>query len=414
MKKDHIWAAYRFPIILVLCIVAGCVTGYLWGEGAASIKFLGDIYINLMFCVVVPMVFVSISSAIANMESKRRLGRILSVTLATFVVTGIMCAVLMIIICRIFDPLVVGNVAFNIQEPGSGKNVGELVTGFFTVSDFSLLFSRSNMLPLIVASILFGFGVSSCGGPNSSVAKLLSQLSECILAVVRIIMSAAPVGLFSYFAYIVGTFGASVVEGFGKVLLIYYPLCFLYMFIAFPLYARFGGGRGAARVMFRHLLRPAATALGTCSSVATIPTNMEVAQETGISRDISDIVLPLGATMHMDGSCFSAIMKIAFLFSFFDIPFTGLDTWAMAVGVAVFSSVAMSGVPGGGFIGELVICSLFFPNDMAVAYPILVVVGTIIDPPATMINAVGDYVVSFIVARFVDGKDWLLRQRANG
>jgi len=345
MEKRNLWSAYRFPIILLICIVAGCITGLVWGEGAAAIKFLGDIYINLMFCVVVPMVFVSISSAIAGMESKKRLGRILSTTLATFIITGIICAVIMIIICRVFDPLVVGSVSFDIQEPGSGKSVGELITGFFTVNDFPQLFSRSNMLPLIVASVIFGFGVSAGGGRESKLAQLLAELSECILAVVRIIMYAAPVGLFAYFAYIVGTFGASVIEGFGKVLLIYYPLCFIYMIAAFPLYARFGGGRGAARVMFRHLLRPAVTALGTCSSVATIPTNMEAAQETGISRDVSDIVLPLGATMHMDGSCFSAIMKIAFLFSFFDIPFIGFETWALAVGVAVFSSVAMSGVP---------------------------------------------------------------------
>lgn len=412
MKIRNLWKTYRFPFILMICIGGGCVTGLIWGEGAAAIKFLGDIYINLMFCVVVPMVFVSVSSAIANMASRKRLGRILGVTLATFVITGVICAVLMIIICRVFDPLVVGNVSVEVQEPGSGKTVGELITGFFTVGDFPQLFSRSNMLPLMVAAIIFGFGVSACGGAKSKVGQLLSELSDCILAVVGIIMYAAPAGLFSYFAYIVGTFGTSLIEGFGKVLLIYYPLCFMYMLLAFPLYARFGGGRGAARVMFRHLLRPAVTSLGTCSSVATIPTNMEVAKETGISEDVTNIVLPLGATMHMDGSCFSAVMKIAFLFSFFDVPFTGFDTWALAVAVAVFSSVAMSGVPGGGFVGELVICSLFFPNDMAAAYPILVVIGTIIDPPATMINASGDYVVSFIVERFVDGKDWLSRRRA--
>lgn len=410
MENNKFWKAYGFPIILVICIAAGCLTGLVWREGAVAIKFLGDIFINLMFCVVVPMVFVSISSAIANMQSKKRLGKILTATLITFIVTGVICAVLMIAICRFFDPLVVGNVAFEVQEPGSGKTVDELIIGFFTVNDFPQLFSRSNMLPLIVASILFGFGVSACGGPESKVGQLLANLSECILAVVKIIMYAAPVGLFAYFAYIVGTFGASVIEGFGKVLLIYYPLCFLYMLTAFPLYARFGGGRGAGRIMFRHLLRPAVTSLGTCSSVATIPTNIEVAKETGISRDVSDIVLPLGATMHMDGSCFSAVMKVAFLFSFFNIPFTGLDTWLLTIGVAVFSSVAMSGVPGGGFIGELIICSLFFPNDMAVAYPILVVIGTIIDPPATMINSSGDYVVSFIVERFVDGKDWLQKK----
>ena len=228
MNNKCLWKTYRFPIILVLCILGGCMTGFALGERATAIKFLGDIYINLMFCVVVPMVFVSISSAIANMGSKKRLGKILTTTILTFIITGVICAVLMIVICRVFDPLVTGNVAFEVQEPGSGKTTAELITGFFTVNDFPQLFSRSNMLPLIVASILFGFGVSACGGPETKVAQLLANLSDCILAVVRIIMYAAPVGLFSYFAYIVGTFGASIIEGFGKVLLIYYPLCFLY------------------------------------------------------------------------------------------------------------------------------------------------------------------------------------------
>ena len=410
MTKKTFWQNYRFPILLLSAIVLGCITGLIWGPGATAIRFLGDIFINLMFCIVVPLVFVSISSAIANMASKKRLGKILLTTIATFVVTGILCAVIMIIVSRVFDPLVVGNVAYEATDPGEGKSTGELITGFFTVNDFSALFSRSAMLPLIVAAILFGFGVSHCGGPESRVGQLLTNLSDVLLRVVQLIMYIAPIGLFAYFASIVGQFGANLIEGFGKVLVIYYPLCFLYMFTAFPIYARFGGGKGAVKVMFRHLLRPAVTALGTCSSVATIPANIEAAEDTGISKDVTDIVLPMGATMHMDGTCFSGVMKIAFLFSFFGMEFTGIGTWALAIAVAVFSGVAMSGVPGGGFIGELIICSLFFPNDMAVAYPILVVIGTIIDPPATMINAAGDYVVSFIVSRFVDGKDWLQKK----
>ena len=161
--------------------------------------------------------------------------------------------------------------------------------------------------------------------------------------------------------------------------------------------------------MRRHILRPAVTALGTCSSVATIPTNLEAAEDSGVPREVSDLVLPLGATMHMDGSCFSCVLKIAFLFGVFGIPFEGTGLFVKILLVAVFSSVAMSGIPGGGYIGEYIICSLFFPEQMAVAYPIAVTIGNLVDPPATMINSAGDYVVSFIVARFTDGKDWLER-----
>ena len=187
----------------------------------------------------------------------------------------------------------------------------------------------------------------------------------------------------------------------------YYPLCLVYVFTAFPLFAWFGGGRSGVKVMFRHIAKPAIVSLGTCSSVATIPTNMEEAADTGISKDVSDMVLPLGATMHMDGSCFSCVLKIAFVLGVFGVPFEGVGMLVKVVLVAVLSSVGMSGVPGGGYIGEYIICSIFFPNQMELAYPILVAIGNLVDPPATMINSAGDYVVSFIVSRFVDGKDWL-------
>jgi Na+/H+-dicarboxylate symporter len=230
-----------------------------------------------------------------------------------------------------------------------------------------------------------------------------------MMKVVKIVTYYAPVAFFGFFADLVATYGTSITVNYGRALAVYYPLCFIYVFTAFPLYARFGGGKGAAREMFRHILRPAVTALGTCSSVATIPTNMEVAAETGIPKDVSEIVIPLGATMHMDGSCFSCVMKIAFLFGVFGIPFTGAGTFAKVILVAVLSSVGMSGIPGGGYIGEFIMCSIFFPTRMELAYPIAITIGNLIDPPATMINSAGDYVISYAVARFVDGKDWLQR-----
>ncbi|MBP3623830.1 MAG: cation:dicarboxylase symporter family transporter, partial [Oscillospiraceae bacterium] len=157
--------------------------------------------------------------------------------------------------------------------------------------------------------------------------------------------------------------------------------------------------------------KPAAVSFGTCSSVATIPTNMEVAEDTGISKDVTDIVLPLGATMHMDGSAMLAIVKVAFLFGIFGLDFTSGQA-ILAIIVAVFASVAMSGIPGGGGTGDLVLCTVFFPDQLAIAYPISIALANLMDPPATMVNAAGDYVVSFIVSRFVDGKDWLQKKLA--
>ena len=394
---------YWFILSMLLAIIAGCVVGAVW-PGAKSLEPLGTLFINMMFCVVVPMVFCSISSAIANMVSARRAGKIMGVTIASFLVTAAIAAVIMYAIVRAI-PLVTGQYPAETGEVGS-VSAANMIVNFFTVEDFSALWSRRAMLPLIVAAVIFGFAVQMCGEKGKPVAKLLDSLTECIMKVVKLITYYAPIGFFGFFAYLVADYGPQLIGDYTRTLIVYYALSFIYTFAMFPIYARFGGGKGGAKVMFRHLFRPAVTSFGTCSSVATIPTNMEEAQATGISKDVSDIVIPMGATMHMDGS---AMFKVAFLFGIFGMDFS-TGRALLAILVAVFSSVAMSGIPGGGGVGELVLCSIFFPNQMAIAYPIAIALGNLVDPPATMVNSAGDYVISFIVSRYVDGKDWLQKR----
>lgn len=395
-----------FLCTMILGIVLGCVVGFAW-PGATVLEPLGTLFTNLMFCVVVPMVFCSISSAIANMKSLQRVGKVMGTTIITFLATAAIAAVVMYFVVLIF-PVFTAEPIYEESEAGT-IDIATLIINFFTKPDFSELWSRKAILPLIIAGIFFGFGVQLCGGPETLTAKLLADLTNVLMKVVKIITYYAPIGFFGFFASLVATHGADFVSNYARAVILYYIVSFAYMFISFPLYARFGGGKGGAKVMFRHLFRPAAVSFGTCSSVATIPTNMEVSEETGISSDVSDIVLPLGATMHMDGSAMSAIIKVAFLFGMFGIPF-GTGKAILAIIVAVFSSVAMSGIPGGGGTGELVLVSLFFPEYLNVAFPIALAIGELVDPPATMVNSAGDYVVSFIVSRYVDGKDWLQKR----
>lgn len=422
MKKGSFLKNYGFLILMLIGIVAGCIVGAIWpaveevvdGEavvvvkGATVLEPLGTVFLNLMFCIAVPTVFCSIASAIANMQSAKRAGKIMGVTIATFLVTAAIAAVITYIVVRLIPP-VTGEYDLIEGEVGGTLGVADMIVNFFTKPDFTELWSRKAILPLIVAAVLFGFGVQAAGGAETKTAKLLEDVTNCIMKTFKIITYYAPIGFFGFFAYLIAYHGSDLIGDYGRALVIYYVLSFVYMFISFPLYARFGGGKGAARVMFSKLFRPAAMSFGTCSSVATIPTNMEVAEETGISKDVSNIVVPLGATMHMDGSAMAAIIKVAFLFGMFGQDFT-TGRAILAIIVAVFSSVAMSGIPGGGGTGELVLCSIFFPEHLAVAFPIALALGNLVDPPATMVNSAGDYVVSFIVARFVDGKDWLQKQ----
>lgn len=418
MKK--ILKSYGFILCMLLAIVAGCIVGAVWpqvkdagGEvidkGATVLEPLGTVFINLMFCVVVPMVFCSIASAIANMPNLRRAGKVLGTTVVTFLCTAGIAAVIMYIIVR-FLPIVTVTPAY--EEDATGTlGVADMIVNFFTKPDFTELWSRKAILPLIVAAILFGFGIQMSGGKETLTAKILEDVTNCIMKVIKLISYYAPIGFFGFFAYLVAVHGEDFIGSYARTIIVYYVVSFAYMFIFFPIYARFGGGKGAAKEMFSRLFRPAAVSFGTCSSVATIPTNMEVAEESGVSKDVREIVLPLGATMHMDGSAMSAIIKVAFLFGIFGKDF-GTGEAILAIIVAVFSSVAMSGIPGGGGTGELVLCTLFFPDHLAVAFPIALAIGDLVDPPATMVNAAGDYVVSFVVSRFVDGKDWFQKKLA--
>ena len=411
MDKKSVAKNYRFLVILLSCMVAGALVGWFAPDFGHSIAFLGTVFINMMFCIVVPMVFASIAGSVANMESKERAGKIMGYTVGTFVVTGAIAAVIMFVLMKVFPPVLEPWTNLAAEEIGEHASMTDMIVNFFTSSDFVGLLSRRAMLPLIVFSILFGFAVQMTGGKDSIIGQWLSGLTDVMMKFVNIVTYYAPIAFFAIFADLIATYGSSVVAGYGRAMIVYYPLCFIYIFTAFPLFAWFGGGKGAIKLMFSHIARPAIVSLGTCSSVATIPTNIEEADETGINKDISGMVLPLGATMHMDGSCFSCELKIAFVLGVFGeqlnwsrLPFIVL--------VAVLSSVGMSGVPGGGYIGEYIICSIFFPTQMELAFPILVAIGNLVDPPATMINSAGDYVVCYIVERFVEGKDWLQKALA--
>ena len=406
MESKEIARNYRFLAILLGAMILGCIVGWISPEFAVKLKPFGTVFINMMFCIVVPLVFASISSSVAGMRSRKRAGKILGTTVAVFVITGAIAAFIMFVLMKVFPPVLETWEDIPAEEIGEYATLSDMLVNFFTASDFVGLLTRRAMLPLIVFSLLFGFAANLAESGEGTITRFLESLTNVMLKFVKIITYYAPIAFFAIFAGLVADYGSMITQSYGRAMLVYYPFCFIYIFTAFPLFARFGGGPGAVKVMFKHIARPAVVSLGTCSSVATIPTNMEVAEDTGISKDVSEMVIPLGATMHMDGSCFSCVLKIAFVYGVFGIDFT----WGQLIPiilVAVLSSVGMSGVPGGGYIGEYIICSIFFPAQMELAFPILVAIGNLVDPPATMINSSGDYVVSYIVSRYVDGKDWL-------
>ncbi|MHC4927920.1 MAG: dicarboxylate/amino acid:cation symporter, partial [Planctomycetota bacterium] len=220
---------------------------------------------------------------------------------------------------------------------------------------------------------------------------------------IKLIMLYAPIGLAAYFAYFVAVNGKELLGAYARVVALYYPLALAYFVVGFSFYAFLAAGAGGVRRFWSNILPASLTAWGTGSSLAALPANMEAAERIGVPEDVREIVLPLGATIHMDGSCLAAILKIAVLFALFNKPFTGLETLAGAVGVALLCGVVMSGITGGGFLGEMLIVTLYGFGPEAL--PIAAMLGTLVDPPATMINASGDTVAAMLVTRLMRSKN---------
>ncbi len=403
-ESNSLWKAYRFPIILLTGIVIGCIVGAVMGEDALIFKPLGDVFINAMFMVVVPLVFSTICSAVANMSSMERLGKVMKYLVLVFLVTGAVAAILMLITVTIFPPAAGTTIQLQAAGDIQAFSTADQIVKAFTVEDFSLLLSRRAMLPLIIFTIFFGFCLQTLGERGKSVGRGIAVFADAMLQMVKYLMYYAPIGLGAYFAALVGDYGPNLLGAYLRAMVIYHVATFGYFFVAFTIYSWIATQGKGTGVFWKNMITPSITALGTQSSTATLPVNLTAARNIGIPKDIAEIVLPIGATAHMEGSCLSGILKIAFLFGIFHIPFTGVGTLATAVAVAVLSGVVLSGIPGGGLVGEMLIVSLYgFPPE---AFPIIATIGFLVDPAATMVNATGDTCSAMLVTRLVEGKDW--------
>ena len=212
----------------------------------------------------------------------------------------------------------------------------------------------------------------------------------------------APIGIGCYFASLVGTFGSEIAKGYLRTFVIYSLCAVVFYFVFYTLYAFIAGGKKAVKTFWRNILAPTSTSLATCSSAASLPVNIESAKKMGIPDDISETFIALGTSLHQDGSIIGTVFKTMFLVSLFG----GNIGLVQIIFVALTATLLITAVPiGGGTISEsLIISMLGYP--MA-ALPLLTMVATVIDPAATLLNVVGDEAAAMLVARSVDGKNWM-------
>ncbi|MBX4264300.1 dicarboxylate/amino acid:cation symporter [Clostridium estertheticum] len=411
MKK--LFKNYKSTIILLGSVILGGIIGIVMGPKSSVLEPFGKLFINLMFMILVPLVFFSVSSAMANISGMKRLGKIMGSIVLVFLSTALIAAI-------------IGTIATLIMKPTSGLHIDmfkslmksavgtqtiekvsflDQLVNTFTVSDFVDLLSRKNMLQLVVFSIIFGISVSLSGEKAKPLARLLEAGSITMMNVVKIIMYYAPIGLGCYFASMVGQLGGQILNGYLKIFVLYLIISVIYYFGFFSLYAFVAAGKSGVRIFWENAVTPSVTALATCSSAACIPANLETVKKIGVPYDIAETVIPLGANMHKDGSVFGGVMKITLLMGLFGKDMTSVSSILGIIGVSLLVGAVMGAIPSGGMIGEMLILSVYgLPAEVL---PIIAVVSVIIDAPATLLNATGNTVCSMLVTRLVEGKNWL-------
>ena len=268
------------------------------------------------------------------------------------------------------------------------------------------MLSKDNIIAVLVFSILFGVAINMAGEKGKQVKEFVQSANEVVANIVKIIMYYAPIGLGCYFAAFVGSFGASIAVGYLKTFVIYTIVAIAFYFVMYTIYAWIAGGTKGIRAFWKNALPSTLTALATCSSAASIPVNIECSKKMGVPEDIAETTIPLGTSFHKDGSIIGSVFKIMFLVCLFGTSLATTGDVMGVLGIALLANLLVTAVPiGGGTISEMLIITMMgYP---VAALPILTMIATIIDAPATALNVVGDTVSSMMVARVVDGKDWM-------
>lgn len=390
---------YGSILLLLLGISIGSLIGIFFPQLANNLKPIGDIFLNLLFVSVIPLVFFAISSSVANIEGDSVLGKIIGMMSFVFVLGIIVAGMTSIAFLYLFpinSPLPIEQ-SKNIIDTVVHDSWGEKMVRFLTVSEFSSLLSRQNMLAFVIFSFLIGIATRKSGSSAVLFRNFINSGNAVMGNLLVMVMRLAPVGLGAYFAYQVGTLGSQLFGFYAKPIALYYLFGTLYFFIVFSFFAFFAFGLNGVKLYWKNNILPSLTALSSCSSLATMPANLLAAKQIGIPDTVSSVVIPLGTTLHKHGSAIACIFKIYVALLLSGQEFFDPANLMMAIGITLLVSIVAGGIPNGGYIGEMLIISVYqMPTEVI---PSIMIIATLVDPLATMLNATGDTVAAMLTTK---------------
>lgn len=381
----------------IICIIIGTLLGLIFKEKTTVLKPLGTLFVNMIFVCVVPLVFLSITSSISKIDNNKSLKNILSKFLIVIASTLVITGIFTIISATIVNPYGNNNIKLETAEVEK-INFSEKIVDMLTVSDFSELFSKSNVLPLIIFSIIIGISINLLK-EKKKINSVLNIGYDIFNKYLKIVMYYAPIGITAYLASLIGEYGKMFVSEYVKIIIMYLVLGLLNIFIFHTLYLFIAGGKTLVKKYYKNIIQLIATAVSTQSSVVTMPTNINVLKEMEVSDEVVGICTPIATLINMQGNVIQNILKIFLLYSLFSLNINGVGDYLFFIIISIFAGMITAGIPGGGVVSNtILVSSLQLPGS---ALPILITIEWLLDAPATAFNILSDTSTLPLVDKYV-------------
>ncbi|AKX45909.1 sodium:dicarboxylate symporter [Thiopseudomonas alkaliphila] len=382
---------------LALGLVLGITlnqTGY--AEYAEKIKPLGDLFINGIKMLIVPLIFVSLVSGITSLKSMATMGRYSVKTIMWYLLTTAVAITIGLILGAIFQPGV--GVDLGAAAAATAKEAPSLVSTIVAMVPVNPIASMAegNILQVIVFAVFFGVSITLAGDAAKPVKDLMDGLAEVFYKLTNIIISFAPYGVFALITWVSGTYGLDMLMPLAKVIGVVYLGCVIHAVVTYMGLIKFVAKLNPVRYA-QGVLEPAIVAFSSASSAGTLPVTMMSAERNlGVSRSVSSFVLPLGTTINMDGTALYQGVCVLFIAQAYGIDLS-MAQYITIILTATLASIGTAGVPGAGLIMlSLVLTSVGLPLE---GVAIIAGIDRILDMARTTLNITGDSAVAVLIAK---------------
>lgn len=381
---------------ILIAFVVAIILGLVFGEAVAVLKPLGDLFLRLIKFIIAPLILSTLVIGVASTGDPKQLGRIGAKTVSYYLVTTAIAIIIGLSVAFVISPgsgvdITTPETTLEANEP---ESIIDTFLNIIPTNPFEAL-TEGNVLQIIFLAIFIGLAITLIGDKGKPLYNVFNSLAEVMYKITGIVMRVAPFGVLGLVAPIVGEFGASVLMPLLKVIIATAIACIIHAIIVYGSAVK-GFAKMSPVRFFKGIAPAAAVAFSTASSAGTLPVTIKNTQENlGVSNKISSFVLPLGATINMDGTAIYQGVAVLFIVQFYglDLSFTQLLT---VVITTVLASIGTAGVPGAGLIMlTMVLSSVNLPLE---GIALIAGIDRILDMFRTTINIVGDASAAVVVA----------------